>query len=142
MPVGVLLSVPSFTDQSERGDTFAVLAKLDGVLLHTNLLQSWSADAQPKKALTEYMAAITDKGGSSYIPVEDRIAVFDLDGTLMCETYPRCFEYMVFVDYALNNPAYQPTDAVKAVAQEIMDTRWQEKPSGISTRQAAAAAVA
>ncbi|MBQ9721441.1 MAG: haloacid dehalogenase-like hydrolase, partial [Oscillospiraceae bacterium] len=114
----------------------------DSVRISANLLNSWTENAKPKAALTEYMAAITDKRSETYIPKEDRIAVFDLDGTLMCETYPRCFEYMVFVDYALNNPDYRPTDEVKAVAQEIVDTRWQEKPSGISTRQAAAAAVA
>ena len=33
-------------------------------------------------------------------------------------------------------------EEVRTVAQEIIDTRWQEKPSGISMRQAAAAAVA
>ena len=105
-------------------------------------LPSWSTGAAPKAALMDYIAAITDETSESYIPVEDRVAVFDLDGTLMCETYPRCFEYMVFVDYALNNPDYTPTDEVLAVAQEIVDTKWQEKPSGISTRQAAAAALA
>ena len=105
-------------------------------------LPSWSTGAVPKAALMDYIAAITDETSESYIPVEDRVAVFDLDGTLMCETYPRCFEYMVFVDYALNNPDYTPTDEVLAVAQEIVDTKWQEKPSGISTRQAAAAALA
>ena len=88
------------------------------------------------------MAAVTDENSGKYIPAEDRIAVFDLDGTLMCETYPRCFEYMVFVDYVLNNPDYTPDDEVRAVAQEIVDTKWQEKPSGMSKRQANAAAIA
>ena len=105
-------------------------------------LPSWSAGAEPKAALMDYIAAITDECSDSYIPAEDRIAVFDLDGTLMCETYPRCFEYMVFVDYAMNNPDYTPIEDVLAIAQEIVDTKWQEKPSGISTRQAAAAALA
>ena len=105
-------------------------------------LPSWSAGAEPKAALMDYIAAITDECSDSYIPAEDRIAVFDLDGTLMCETYPRCFEYMVFVDYAMNNPDYTPIEDVLAIAQEIVDTKWQEKPSGISTRQAAAAAAA
>ncbi|MBQ7488865.1 MAG: gamma-glutamyl-gamma-aminobutyrate hydrolase family protein [Clostridia bacterium] len=105
-------------------------------------LPSWSEGAKPKTELMNYMAAITNEESDSYIPVENRIAVFDLDGTLMCETYPRCFEYMVFVDFAMNNPDYTPTEDVLAVAQEIVDTKWQEKPSGISTRQAAAAAVA
>ena len=105
-------------------------------------LPSWSRDAAAKTAIMDYIAAITDETSESYIPADDRIAVFDLDGTLMCETYPRCFEYMVFVDFALNNPDYTPAEDVLAVAREIVDTRWQEKPSGISTRQAAAAAVA
>jgi len=105
-------------------------------------LPSWSRDAEARITVMDYIAAITDESSSAYIPVSDRIAVFDLDGTLMCETYPRCFEYMVFVDFALNNPDYTPTDDVLAIAQEIVDTRWQEKPSGISTRQAAAAAKA
>ena len=125
-----------------RSDAAAALKRFDEAKLYANLLRSWTEGAEPAAALKAYMAAITDPQSADYIPVEDRIAVFDLDGTLMCETYPRCFEYMVFVDYALHNPSYTPTDEVRAVAQEILDTRWQEKPSGISTRQAAAAAVA
>ena len=50
---------------------------------------------------------------------------------------------MVFADYALNNPGYEAPDDVRAVAQEILDSAWNdEKPEGMSTRQAAAAAVA
>lgn len=105
-------------------------------------LGSWRIDAEARTALVDYVAAITDEDSAEYIPAEDRIAVFDLDGTLMCETYPWCFEYMVFVDFALNNPNYTPTEDVLTVAQEIVDAKWREKPSGISTRQAAAAAVA
>ena len=105
-------------------------------------LSLWTDGAQVKADLVDYIQSITDEKSEDYIPPEDRIAVFDLDGTLMCETYPRCFEYMVFVDYALNNPDYTPGDEVRAVAQEIVDTKWQEKPSGMSTRQASAAAIA
>ena len=107
-----------------------------------NPLSSWTDSAQAKTDLMDYLAAISDEGSEDYIPAEDRIAVFDLDGTLMCETCPRCFEYMVFVDYVLNNQDYTPSDEVRAVAQEIIDTKWQEKPSGMSTRQAEAAAIA
>ena len=119
-----------------------VLEKLDLLLIHAAHLRSWTEASEVRASLIAYMAAVTDESGNDYIPVEDRVAVFDLDGTLMCETYPRCFEYMVFVDYVLNHPDDTSTDEVRAVAQEIIDTRWQEKPSGISTRQAAAAAIA
>ena len=105
-------------------------------------LSSWSEGSKSLKALTDFVEASTDEASSGYIPQKDRIAVFDLDGTLMCETYPWCFEYMVFANYALNNPDYKEPDDIAAVAQEIVDSAWGEKPEGMSTRQAQAAAVA
>ncbi len=101
----------------------------------------WNEDAPALNALISYVEAVTDENSPDYIPKEDRIAVFDLDGTLMCETYPFCFEYMVFADYALKHADQMPAD-VLAVAQEIVDAAGGEKPSGMSTRQAAAAAIA
>jgi len=88
-----------------------------------NLLRSWTDNAQAKTDLTNYLTVISEEGSEKYIPVEDRIAVFDLDGTLMCETFPWCFEYMVFADYVMNNQDYTPSDEVRAVAQEIIDTK-------------------
>ena len=107
------------------------------------LVSEYWTDGSPAAAsLNDYLTAVTDAASPDYIPVEDRIAVFDLDGTLMCETYPFCFEYMLFADYALNSGSDTITDAVRAVAQEIVDAAGGEKPSGMSTRQAAAGAVA
>ena len=105
------------------------------------LTDYWTEGSEAAKSLNDYLLAVTDETSSDYIPAEDRIAVFDLDGTLMCETYPFCFEYMVFTDYALNHSEEMPED-VLAVAQEIVDATGGEKPSGMSTRQAAAAAIA
>ena len=106
------------------------------------LSEYWTEDSAAAESLNAYLLAVTDEASPDYIPVADRIAVFDLDGTLMCETYPFCFEYMVFADYALNSGSDTITDEVKAVAQEIMDAAGGEKPSGMSTRQATAGAIA
>ncbi len=105
------------------------------------LSEYWADGSGAAAAINEYLLAVTDETSPDYIPVEDRIAVFDLDGTLMCETYPFCFEYMVFADYALKNADSLPAEVV-AVAQEITDAAGGAKPSGMSARQAAAAAVA
>ena len=105
------------------------------------LTDYWTEGSEAAKSLNDYLLAVTDETSSDYIPAEDRIAVFDLDGTLMCETYPFCFEYMVFADYALKHSADMPED-VLVTAQEIVDAAGGAKPSGMSTRQAAAAAVA
>ncbi|MBR3430585.1 MAG: haloacid dehalogenase-like hydrolase [Clostridia bacterium] len=105
------------------------------------LSEYWTDGSEAAADINEYLLAVTDEMSPDYIPVEDRIAVFDLAGTLMCETYPFCFEYMVFADYALNNADSLPEEVI-AVAQEITDAAGRAKPSGMSTRQAAAAAVA
>ena len=105
------------------------------------LTDYWTDNSKAAESLNEYLRAVTDETSPDYIPRENRIAVFDLDGTLMCETYPFCFEYMVFTNYALNHSEEMPED-VLAVAQEIVDATGGEKPSGMSTRQAAAAAIA
>jgi hypothetical protein len=68
----------------------------------------WNPDAPALNSLTEYLSAVTDEASPDFIPVKDRIAVFDLDGTLMCETDPFCFEYMVFADYALSRADQMP----------------------------------
>ncbi|MDO5702989.1 MAG: HAD family hydrolase, partial [Lachnospiraceae bacterium] len=101
----------------------------------------WTDNSRAAESLNDYLLAVTDESSPDYIPIEKRIAVFDLDGTLMCETYPFCFEYMVFADYALSHSDKMPED-VLAVAQEIVDATGGEKPSGMSTRQASAAAIA
>ena len=105
------------------------------------LCDYWTDDSEAASKLNDYLLAVTDEDSPDYIPVADRLAVFDLDGTLMCETYPFCFEYMVFADYALKHADKMPED-VLAVAQEIVDATGKDKPDGISTRQAAAAAIA
>ena len=50
---------------------------------HGTALPSWTADSEAKKALIDYVVAATDPSEPTFIPVEDRIAVFDLDGTLL-----------------------------------------------------------
>ena len=45
-------------------------------------LSQWNDSAPAKKALVEYIRIITKKKSPNYIPAENRIAVFDLDGTL------------------------------------------------------------
>ncbi|HYO88006.1 MAG TPA: HAD family hydrolase [Candidatus Limnocylindrales bacterium] len=47
-------------------------------------LSSWR-DTPTRRAIEAYISAVTDEGGSAYVPPQDRIATFDNDGTLWCE---------------------------------------------------------
>jgi phosphoserine phosphatase len=49
-----------------------------------NPLPSWNETAT-RKAILDFVAEVTDKGGAQYVSPDKRIAVFDNDGTLWCE---------------------------------------------------------
>jgi hypothetical protein len=50
-----------------------------------DLLPSWN-DGPAKKAILEFVAAVTDEKGKDYVEPVDRIATFDNDGTLWVES--------------------------------------------------------
>jgi phosphoglycolate phosphatase-like HAD superfamily hydrolase len=47
-------------------------------------LPSWN-DGAAKSAILDFVARVTNEGGSEFAPPAERIAVFDNDGTLCCE---------------------------------------------------------
>ena len=79
----------------------------------------WNKNAVPKQKLIEYVKDVTDKRSENFIPVEDRIAVFDMDGTFICETAPCYFEWMLYLERALNDPTYTPSPEDKAYADMV-----------------------
>jgi len=87
------------------------------------MLSLWTDDAQTKKELIAYMETITDKNSKDYIPVESRIAVFDFDGTLFCETDPNYFDYTLLKYRVLDDPDYKDkaSDFEKEVANKIKE---------------------
>jgi len=66
----------------------------------------WAKDSVAKQKLIEFVTDVTNKKSKNFIPVADRIAVFDVDGTIACETAPFCFDFMMFVHRALDDPDY------------------------------------
>ncbi|MBR1709931.1 MAG: hypothetical protein IJ719_14070 [Clostridia bacterium] len=51
---------------------------------------------------------MTDPDSENYIPEMDRIATFDMDGTLMGELYPTYLEYYMLAWRILKDLDYQP----------------------------------
>ena len=85
-------------------------------------LSLWRDGAPAKKALLDYVAAVTEEGSPDYIPPAERIAVFDFDGTLFCETDPTYFDWMLYDHRVLDDPSYRATDEQRAVAREARAT--------------------
>jgi hypothetical protein len=75
-------------------------------------LPSWN-DGTAKRAIATFVAQVTTRGGPSFLPVEQRIATFDNDGTLWSEQ-PMHFQLL----FAL--------DRVKALAPQHPEWRTEE----------------
>ena len=81
------------------GNTFALLAII--VAGHTTAqaedpLPSWN-DGAAKKSITEFVAKVTKEASSDFVPIAERIATFDNDGTLWCEQ-PMYFQLLFALD--------------------------------------------
>lgn len=79
----------------------------------------WTKDSVAQKKLVAFVQDVTDKKSKNFIPVEDRIAVFDMDGTFICETAPCYFEWMLYLERALHDPNYTPSQEDKAYAEMV-----------------------
>jgi phosphoglycolate phosphatase-like HAD superfamily hydrolase len=89
----------------------------------SDLLPSWK-DGSAKQAITQFVKNVTATGGSNYVPPEERIAVFDNDGTLWSEK-PVYFQLLFAMDrvkaLASKHPEWKTTQPFKAVLENDMD---------------------
>ena len=106
-----------------RAQAAALLTRFGAALRVGDPLSLWTENARASRELKAYMAAITDPESPDYIPVEDRIVVFDLDGTLFCETDPNYFDYTLLKYRVLEDPEYKDkaSDFEREVASKIKE---------------------
>ena len=89
-------------------------------------LNLWK-NCDSKNKLIDYVKKATKEGSSYFIPKEDRVAVFDFDGTLFQETDPIYMDYKLFKYRVLDDKNYinKATDEQKEIAlkiKKIMET--------------------
>ncbi|MEE3468162.1 MAG: Ig-like domain-containing protein [Eubacterium sp.] len=78
----------------------------------TPLSINWASDSTVAKGLRAYVKKVTNSGDkTNFIPKKDRIATFDMDGTILTENYFTFFEKMLFIEYCLrDHPDKVPND--------------------------------
>ena len=83
-------------------------------------LPSWT-EGPNKQAILEFVSSVTDPGGDTFVPAEDRIATFDNDGTLWAEK-PTYFQLYFTIDriksLAAANPEWATTQPFQAVLED------------------------
>ena len=80
----------------------------------------WSENSSTIEQLKKFVARVTDESSSDFVPVEDRIATFDVDGTLLCETAPYYMNWMMYFYRYLHDDTYaaDPADRKRAAEME------------------------
>ena len=82
----------------------------------------WNPDAPALHTLIDYVEAVTDEASPDYIPVEDRIAVFDMDGTLYGELFPTYLEYYLLAWRILKDESITPDAEMLALGRELRES--------------------
>jgi phosphoserine phosphatase len=102
----------------------AVLAVWNGQAVADDPLPSWNP-GPAKRAIIDFVARVTTEGGPDFVPVAERIAAFDNDGTLWCEQ-PMYVQVAFAVDriqvLSADHPEWKVTQPFKAVLERDWKT--------------------
>lgn len=85
-------------------------------------IEHWNPDSAAMRSIVEFVEASVDENSDGFIPEADRVAVFDMDGTLFGERFPTYFNDWLYIQRALYDDTYKAPDDLKAFAQA-----WEDK---------------
>ena len=100
----VLLVFGGMTGMARAGEAAAAEPETD------IYFTEWNPGAPALEALEEYVRAVTDASSPDFIPERDRVAVFDMDGTLIGELFPTYLEVILLTERILADPSWTPDE--------------------------------
>jgi phosphoserine phosphatase len=118
-----LITILTFSSacKEKMSDSNSETASLNKV--EEDMLPSWN-EGSVKQAIIDYVAAVTQEG-DQFVPVSERIAVFDNDGNLWSEK-PLYFQLFFAIDrvkaMAADHPEWKDQQPYKAILENDMKT--------------------
>ena len=107
---------------------------------------SWAPDSASLRALVDFVTDTVNKSSPGYLDPADRIAVFDMDGTILCEKAPVYIDYCLTIYRVLDDPSYHATEEERYAMQQVRDHAYSEgatfHPEGITKDDLVASAFA
>ena len=107
---------------------------------------SWAPDSAALSELVAFVETCTDQTGAGYLDPADRIAVFDMDGTILCERAPVYVDYCLTMYRVLDDPAYHATEEERDAMRQVREHAYGEgktfSPEGITKDDLVASAFA
>ena len=88
---------------------------------YAEVFPSWNPDSASLHELVDFVADSTDQSGQGYLEPADRIAVFDMDGTILCEKAPVYVDYCLTIYRVLEDPSYFATEEERYAMEQVRD---------------------
>ena len=114
----VLLTRPTSSPE-QAGNAPAAEAQTDVPLDRDATFPSWDADCAALDELVAYVENACDPASEHYLEPAERIAVFDMDGTIISEKAPYYLDYMLLLYRVLDDPAYEATPEMVDLCTQI-----------------------
>ena len=80
---------------------------------------SWNPDSPALAELTAFVSDVCDPESPNYVEPADRIATFDMDGTIISEKAPFYIDYMMMLYRVLDDPTYEADPNDVKICEEI-----------------------
>ena len=115
-----LLTFGSFTSFAPSEVQAATREEIAAINVSTAAdFKYWNDDSPTKQKIIAFVEAAVNPYSPNYIPPEDRIATFDMDGTFYCETAPLYFQETMFFYRVLEDPNYNAPKKIVKFAEKI-----------------------
>ena len=79
----------------------------------------WTSNSLALKTIINYVQDVSNRNSKNFIPKEDRIALFDFDGTIYGEKGPLYIEYYMYYDFLKNNPEFREKEPHKSIFSRL-----------------------
>ena len=79
----------------------------------------WNLNSSSLKSIINYVRDVSNKKSKNFIPKQDRIALFDFDGTIYGEKAPLYIEYYMYYDFLKNNPNFLQNEPLKSIFKRL-----------------------
>ena len=97
----------------------------------------WKTGSPTMASLVAFVARVTDEKSASYVPEQERIAVFDMDGTLYGELFPTYFDECLLLHRLLHDETYEASTEDRAWALAAETALMSGEPEPDSPRSSA-----
>ena len=132
--------------ETDTTDTAETAGASDENIDYAEVFPSWDPESETLAELVEFVSGCTDESGPEYLEPADRLATFDMDGTIICEKAPVYFDYCLTMYRVLDDPEFEATEEERDAMQQIRDHAYSEgetfHPEGLTKDDLTATAFA